>query len=124
MKKIIHTPNAPQAVGPYSQAIDAGGTIYISGQLPLNPVDGTMPGTIEEQTARCLDNVGAILREAGYTYENVVKSTVLLDEIGNFDAMNAVYAKYYAGNPPARVCYEVSKLPKGAMIEIETIAVK
>lgn len=124
MKKIIHTALAPKAVGPYSQAIEANGTLYISGQLPLNPADGTMPDTIEQQTAQCLENIGAILAEAGYSFADVVKSNVLLDDIRNFDAMNGIYAKYYAGSLPARAAYQVAALPKGAMVEIETIAVK
>lgn len=124
MKRIISSENAPKAVGPYSQAVEAGGTLYISGQLPLNPVDGTFPSTIEQQTAQCLDNIAAILNSAGYTLNNVVKSTVLLDDMNNFAAMNSVYAKYYTKDMPARVCYQVAKLPMGAMVEIETIAVK
>ncbi len=124
MKKIIHTDDAPKAVGPYSQAVEANGTLYISGQLPVNPADGKVPETIEAQTAQCLENIGAILRAAGCTYDNVVKSTVLLDDMGNFGAMNEVYARYYTEKMPARVCYQVAKLPMGALVEIETIAVK
>lgn len=124
MKKIIQTCDAPRAVGPYSQAVEANATLYISGQLPLDPSDGTMPEGIAAQTARCLENTGAILKEAGYSFADVVKSTVLLDSMDNFDAMNEVYAKYYSAQMPARVCYQVAKLPKGAMIEIETIAVR
>ena len=124
MKKIIHTDNAPKAVGPYSQAVEAGNTLYISGQLPVNPADGKVADTVEAQTAQCLENIGAILREAGYTYDNVVKSTVLLDDMGNFGAMNEVYAKYYTKEMPARVCYQVCKLPMGVKVEIETIAVR
>ncbi len=124
MKKVISSGGAPKAVGPYSQAIEAGGTLYISGQLPVNPADGTVPATIEEQTARSFENIKAILSEAGYTLENVVKMTVLLDDIGNFGAMNGVYAKYFEGDKPARVCYQVAALPMGVKVEIETIAVK
>ena len=124
MKRIIHTHNAPQALGPYSQAIEADGILYISGQIPVNPADGSMPEEITEQTICCLDNIGAILEAAGYSYRDVVKSTVLLDDMDNFNAMNEIYAKYYTENMPTRVCYEVSRLPKGAKIEIETIAVK
>ena len=124
MKKIIHSDNAPKAVGPYSQAVEAGGTLYISGQLPVNPADGNVPATVEEQTEQCLKNIGAILNEAGYSYDNVVKSTVLLDDMGNFGAMNEVYAKFYTKDMPARVCYQVCKLPMGVKVEIETIAVK
>ena len=124
MKKIIHSDNAPKAVGPYSQAIEANGTLYISGQLPVNPANGNVAATIEEQTAQCLENIGAILKEAGYSYTDVVKSTVLLDDMGNFGAMNEVYAKFYTQDMPARVCYQVAKLPMGVKVEIETIAVK
>ena len=118
MKKIISSEHAPKAVGPYSQAVEVNGTLYISGQLPINPE------TIEEQTAQCLKNIGAILKEAGYTFDNVVKSTVLLDNIADFGAMNEVYASVYTKDMPARVCYEVAKLPMGAKVEIETVAVK
>lgn len=124
MKKVISSPNAPKAVGPYSQAIEAGGTLYISGQLPINPADGTISETIEGQTAQSLDNVVAILTEAGYTLDDVVKSTVLLDDMNNFAAMNTVYASYYTKDMPARVCYQVAKLPMGVKVEVETIAVK
>ena len=124
MKKVIASPDAPKAVGPYSQAIEAGGTLYISGQLPINPADGKIPETIEEQTAQSLDNTAAILKEAGYTFEDVVKTTVLLDDMNNFAAMNGVYARYYTKYMPARVCYQVAKLPMGVKVEIDTIAVK
>jgi 2-iminobutanoate/2-iminopropanoate deaminase len=124
MKKIISSTGAPKAVGPYSQAVEAGGTLYISGQLPVNPADGTVPPTIEEQTARSLENIKAILSEAGYSLDDAVKMTVLLDDIGNFGAMNGVYAKYFTGDMPARVCYQVAALPMGVKVEIETIAVK
>ncbi len=124
MKKIISSEHAPKAVGPYSQAVEVNGTLYISGQLPINPETGKMPETIEEQTAQCLKNIGAILKEAGYTFDNVVKSTVLLDNIADFGAMNEVYASVYTKDMPARVCYEVAKLPMGAKVEIETVAVK
>ena len=124
MKKIIATQDAPKAIGPYSQAVEANGTLYISGQIPINPTNGTMPATIAEQTAQCLDNIGAILKAAGYTFENVVKSTVLLNDMTDFDVMNEVYAKYYTNNMPARAAYQVARLPKGALVEIETIAIK
>ena len=124
MKRIIASPFAPKAVGPYSQAVEANGTLYISGQLPIDPATGKMPEGIEAQTARSLDNIRAILEEAGYTLDDVVKSTVLLADIADFGAMNGVYAKYYTQDMPARVCYEVANLPMGALVEIETIAVK
>ena len=124
MKKIINTSNAPKAVGPYSQAVEANGTLYISGQLPVNPLTGAMPEGIEAQTRQCLQNVIAILEAANYTLSDVVKSVVLLADMGDFQAMNQVYATYYAENQPARVCYQVAKLPLGALVEIETIAVQ
>lgn len=124
MKKIIATSEAPAAVGPYSQAVEAGGTLYISGQLPIDPATKAMPDGIKAQTEQCLRNIAAILKEAGYTRGDVVKSTVLLQHIADFGAMNEVYAEFYAENPPARVAYEVAALPMGAMVEIETIAVK
>ncbi|MCC8018980.1 MAG: RidA family protein [Rikenellaceae bacterium] len=124
MKKIINTTGAPKAVGPYSQAVEAGGTLYVSGQLPVDASDGSVPETIEGQTLQCLRNVEAILTEAGYTRDDVVKSTVLLDDISNFGAMNEVYASFYAEPFPARVCYQVARLPMGVKVEIETVAVK
>ncbi len=125
MKRIISTENAPQAIGPYSQAVEANGTLYISGQIPMNPTTGKIvEGSITEQTEQVMQNIKAILEAAGYSFENVVKSTVLLSDINNFAAMNEVYGKYYATNPPARAAYEVANLPLGVLIEIETIAVK
>lgn len=124
MKKVISSVNAPKAVGPYSQAILAGDTLYISGQIPVNPADGTIPATIEEQSAQCLKNIDAILTEAGLTKDNVVKTTVLLDDMDNFAAMNGVYAEYFTTDMPARACYQVAKLPLGVKVEIESIAVK
>ena len=124
MKRIISTSAAPAAVGPYSQGVEASGaTLYVSGQLPIDPADGTMPDTVEQQTEQALRNVEAILREAGYSLSDVVKS-VFLQNMGDFAAMNAVYARFYAKDMPARVCYEVGRLPMGARVEIETIAVK
>ena len=124
MKRIINSDKAPAAVGPYSQAIEAGGTLYISGQLPIDPATGKMPEGVEAQSEQVFANIGAILKEAGYTFDNVVKSTVLLANMGDFAAMNAIYAKYYTGDKPARVCYQVAALPMGAMVEVETIAIK
>ena len=125
--KTIAAANAPKAVGPYSQAQKVSGeaeTIYVSGQLPINPATATMPETIEEQTRQSLDNLGAILAEGGFSYDNVVKTTVLLDDIKDFAAMNGVYAEYFKGEKPARMCYEVAALPMGAKVEIDAIAVK
>ncbi len=111
-------------MGPYSQAIEAGGTLYVSGQLPLVPATGEMPEGIEAQTRQSLDNLGAILKEAGYTFNDVAKTTVLLQHISDFGAMNAIYAEYFTGDKPARICYEVAALPKGALVEIDCIAAK
>ena len=124
MKKAIVTPLAPKAVGPYSQAIEVGDTLYVSGQIPVNPTTGKIPATIEAQTTQALDNTGAILNAAGYGFEDVVKTTVLLADIADFSAMNGIYAQYYTGTMPARACYQVAALPLGVKVEIETIAVK
>jgi 2-iminobutanoate/2-iminopropanoate deaminase len=125
MKKVFNTPNAPKAIGPYSQAIEAGNTLYVSGQVPINPATGKIDAiTIAEQTEQVMKNISAILKAAGYGFDNVVKSTCLLSDISNFAAMNEVYGKYYTMNPPARAAFAVKDLPLGALIEIETIAVK
>jgi 2-iminobutanoate/2-iminopropanoate deaminase len=125
MKKIINTTNAPAAIGPYSQAIEANGTLYISGQLPINPVIGKIEATeITLQTEQVFANILAILSEAGYTFADVVKSTVFLSDISNFAGMNEVYKKYYQSECPARSAFAVKDLPLGALVEIETIAVK
>lgn len=125
MKRIIHTNNAPAAIGPYSQAVEVGGTLYISGQIPLDPATmKIVEGGIQEQTDRVLKNIGAILNEAGYDYNDVVKSTCLLSDMANFKAMNEIYAKYYSENAPARAAFAVKELPLGVLIEIETIALK
>lgn len=124
MKKIIASPLAPKAVGPYSQAVEAGGALYVSGQLPIDGATGRMAEGIEAQTRQSLANLGHILKEAGYDYSNVVKTVVLLDSIADFGAMNAVYAEYFTSDMPARMCYEVAKLPMGALVEIDAVAVK
>ena len=124
MRKTIATAKAPAAIGPYSQAIDLNGTVFVSGQLPVNPADGTIPAGIELQTRQALDNIGAILNEAGLTHNDIVKTTVLLADLKDFAAMNAVYAEYFPQDKPARVCYQVVALPKGALIEIDAIAGK
>ena len=125
MKRIITTQNAPAAIGPYSQAIEVNGTLYISGQVPIDPATSkVIEGGIEEQTEQVMKNIGAILKEAGYGYTDVVKSTCLLSDMANFKAMNEIYGKYYAENPPARAAFAVKELPLGVLIEIETIAVK
>ena len=125
MKKVISTSNAPKAIGPYSQAIEINGILFISGQIPIDPATGKIiEGGITEQAEQVMENIRAILLEAGYELSDVVKSTCLLNDMDNFAAMNEVYGKYYVENPPARAAYAVVKLPLGALIEIETIAVK
>jgi 2-iminobutanoate/2-iminopropanoate deaminase len=125
MKSVIFTENAPKAIGPYSQAIEINGMLFISGQIPIDPATSTIvEGGIAEQTEQVMKNIGAILSEAGYTFDDVVKSTCLLSDMDNFAGMNQVYGKYYPENSPARAAYGVVKLPLGALIEIETIAVK
>lgn len=124
MKKVVNTTNAPKAIGPYSQAIEANGMLFISGQVPVNPADGKIPEGITAQTVQVMKNIEAILVEAGYTFENVIKSTCLLSDMANFAAMNEVYGKCYQQNPPARAAFAVKGLPLGALVEIETIAVK
>lgn len=125
MKRIIQTSNAPAAIGPYSQAVEIRGTLYISGQIPLDPLTmKVVEGGIQEQTNQVLKNIGAILNEAGYDYKDVVKSTCLLSDMANFKAMNEIYAKYYSENAPARAAFAVKELPLGVLIEIETIAAK
>lgn len=125
MKKIISTPNAPAAIGPYSQAVESNGTLYISGQVPVDPATAkVVEGGITEQTEQVMKNIEAILTEAGYGFGDVVKSTCLLSDIRNFAAMNAVYGSRYAENPPARAAFAVKDLPLGVLVEIESIAVK
>jgi 2-iminobutanoate/2-iminopropanoate deaminase len=125
MKRIINTINAPAAIGPYSQAVEANGTLYISGQLPINPTVGKIEATeISSQTEQVFANISAILDEAGYTFADVVKSTVFLSDISDFAGMNEVYKKYYQTECPARSAFAVKALPLGSLVEIETIAVK
>ena len=126
MKNVISTTNAPAAIGPYSQAIDCGAFLVTSGQVPFDPATGVIvEGGIEEQTRQSLNNVKAILEATGLTMDNVVKTTVFLQNMGDFAAMNAVYAEFFTeGQYPARSAVEVAALPKGALVEIETICVK
>ena len=124
MRKTIATAKAPAAIGPYSQGVDLNGTVYVSGQIPVNPADGTIPTGIELQTRQAMDNIGAILNEAGLSYNDIVKTTVLLADLADFAAMNAVYAEYFPQDKPARVCCQVAALPKGALVEIDAIAGK
>lgn len=123
--KAIQTGNAPKAIGPYSQAIEAGNMLFISGQIPIDPKTGELSkGSISEQTKLVLNNIGGILQAAGYSYKNVVKTTCLLADIADFAEMNKVYGEYFIDNPPARSAFAAKDLPKGARIEIEAIAAK
>lgn len=123
MKEMIHTDLAPAAIGPYSQAIRANGFVYVSGQLPVDATTGEFAGTdVQSQTRQSLTNIQYILREAGLDLDNVVKTTVFLQNMGDFAAMNEVYASFFTGVCPARAAVEVAKLPKGALVEIEAIA--
>ena len=125
MKKIINSTDAPKAIGPYSQAVEANGMLFISGQIPIDPAIGkVIEGGIKEPTEQVKQNIAAILKEAGYTFQDVIKSTCLLSDMEHFAAMNEIYGKYYAENPPARAAFAVKGLPLGVMVEIETIAAK
>lgn len=124
MKKVISTDKAPGAIGPYSQAIEVGNMIFTSGQIPLDPVTGEMPEGIEAQTRQALTNVQNILETAGFTMGNVVKTTVFLADISLFAKMNEVYATFFQGACPARSAVAVREIPKGALVEVETIAIK
>lgn len=123
--QIINTTNAPAAVGPYSQAIKANNTVYVSGQLPINPATGELykGDDIKEETKISLQNVKAILEEAGATLEDVVKCTVFIKDMNQFGLINEMYAEFFGDNKPARACIEVARLPKDANVEIEAIAV-
>lgn len=124
MKKIISTTEAPAAVGPYSQAVRAGSTIYCAGQIPLDPKSGQIVSQdISEQTRRVLDNVAAVLRDEALTFENIVKTTIFLTDLTDFQTVNEIYGTYFKKDPPARSTVQVSALPKGARVEIEVIAV-
>jgi 2-iminobutanoate/2-iminopropanoate deaminase len=125
MKRIISTPNAPAAIGPYSQAVEVKGTLYISGQLPINPAGGKIEETdIVGQTHQVFKNISAILEAAGYTLKNVVSNRVYLSDINNFAKMNEVYKQYFTSDFPTRAAIAVKELPLGSLIEIETVAVK
>ena len=125
MKQIISSKNAPGAIGPYSQAVRAGNFLYISGQLPIDPATGEFAGAdIAAQTTQALKNIGAILNEAGMDYGDVVKTTVLLQNISDFVPMNQEYAKFFLQDCPARAAFEVAALPKAALVEIEAVAYK
>ncbi|MBR0204577.1 MAG: RidA family protein [Synergistaceae bacterium] len=122
VKRVISTDKAPAAIGPYSQAIQAGHFLYVSGQIPVNPVTGEVPGDITAQAKQSLENLKAILEAAGYSLGNVVKTTIFAADINNFAAVNQVYAEYFAKEAPARSFVAVKDLPKGVGIEIEAVA--
>ena len=124
MKKVISTDKAPGAIGPYSQGIDLGDIIFFSGQIPLNPQTGEMPEGIEAQTHQALKNVKGLLESQGLDFSNVIKTTVFLDNMEDFNTVNEIYATYFVEPFPARSAVEVGKLPKGALIEVEVIASK
>ena len=125
MKEQINTSSAPAAVGPFSQAVKAGNMVFVSGQLPIDPATGAFAGDdIESQARQSLDNVAAVLKEAGYDMSDVVKTTVLLKNMDDFAVMNGIYAEYFSEPYPARAAFEVVRLPKDALIEVEAIAVK
>lgn len=125
MKRIINTDKAPKAIGAYSQAVEINGILYISGQLPLSAETGQIvEGGIKAQTKQVMENIKAILFDAGYELKDVVKSTCLLSDLSNFQDFNKVYSTYYTENPPARAAFAVKELPLKALIEVETIAIK
>lgn len=122
-KKIISTDKSPAAIGPYNQGIVANGFLFTSGQLPIHPITGEVPSSIEEQTVQVLDNLKAIIEAAGTTMDNVVKCTVYIQNMSDFAVINQIYSTYFPNNPPARACVEISKIAKNALVEIDAIAV-
>lgn len=124
MKRIVSTEKAPQAIGPYSQAVVHNGLAYLSGQIPLDPATGALvPGDVSAQTERVLENIKAVLDAAGSSLQSVLKTTVFLKDMGDFPKMNEVYARYFAENPPARSTVQAAKLPRDVMVEIDAIAI-
>ena len=124
MKQIIHTNNAPQAIGPYSQAVMANGTLYVSGQIPVVPATGAIVSDkVEDQARQVMENVKAVVEAAGITLNNVVKTTVFIKNMDDFAVINGIYSEYFKENCPARACVEVARLPKDVLIEMEAIAV-
>ena len=125
IKKVLYTALAPEAVGPYSQAIASNGIIFTSGQIPVNPATGKVEATtIEEQTEQVMENLHIVLAQGGVAFDRVVKTTCFLADMNDFEAFNRVYAKYFPENPPARSCVQVAALPMGAKVEVEVIAVQ
>jgi 2-iminobutanoate/2-iminopropanoate deaminase len=124
MKKIISTHEAPAAIGPYSQAVRSGSFLFCSGQIPLDPKSGQIvSGDIAAQTRRALDNIAAVLRAEGLSFENIVKTTIFLTDLGDFQTVNEVYGSYFTQNPPARSTVQVAALPRSVNVEIEVVAV-
>ncbi|MGZ3421760.1 MAG: RidA family protein [Polyangiales bacterium] len=124
MKEIISTARAPAAIGPYSQAVRAGGFVFLSGQIPLDPATGQMiEGDIEAQTRRVMDNLGEVLAAAGTSFENVVRTTIYLTDLGDFAKVNAIYGERFKKDPPARATVQVAALPRGAKVEIDLVAI-
>lgn len=125
MNKILSTPNAPAAIGPYSQGVQCGSMVFVSGQLPFVPATGELlAGSVGDMTRQCMKNIEAILAEAGCTLADVVKTTIFLKDLNDFAEVNAAYAAFFPGNAPARACVQVAKLPRDARVEIEAIACK
>ena len=125
MKKVISTPKAPAAIGPYSQAIEINDMIFTSGIIPINPANGTLvDGSIEEQTKQVFDNMKGLLEDAGSSLDKIIKSTVFIKNMEDFSRVNEVYASYFTGDFPARSCVEVARLPKDVLIDVEAIAYK
>ena len=128
MKKVIETKNAPAAIGPYSQAIQAGDFLYVSGQIPIDPETNTMfldnKSNVADQAGQSLRNLKAVLEAAGYSLQDVIKTTVFITDMAHFASFNTVYAKYFEKDCPARSCVAVKELPKGALVEIEAVAYK
>jgi 2-iminobutanoate/2-iminopropanoate deaminase len=125
MKRALSIPGAPAPIGPYSQAILKGDTLYISGQIPLNPLSGELVnGSIDAATQQVMENIGALLQEAGMTFEDVVKASIFLKDLNNFEKVNSVYGSYFSYVPPARETVEVSRLPKDVEVEISCIAIR
>ncbi|MCJ8277013.1 MAG: RidA family protein [Bdellovibrionales bacterium] len=125
MKKVIETSNAPAPVGPYSQAIEMDGTLYCSGQIPIVPETGDiLTGDVQEQTKQVMKNAEAVLKEADYSWGDVIKTTIFMTDLGDFAKMNEIYASYFGDQPPARSCVQVAALPKGVNVEVEILARK
>ena len=125
MKRIIATDKAPKAIGPYSQAVEANGMLFISGQVPINPKTGkVVEGGIREQTLQVMQNIEAILNEAGFNFSDIIKSTCMLSDMTYFKEMNGIYGSFFNENPPARAAYAVKELPLGVLVEIEAVAIK